>query len=63
VDIEAALILGRLVSHASAQGRRPDMADAQIAAVAARERMAVATRDVTDFEPFAVPLVNPWRGS
>lgn len=62
LDLDAALAFGRIVASAYAQGRRPHMADAQIAAVAARERMAIATRDTADFEPFGVPLVNPWLG-
>jgi len=61
LDLDAALTFGRIVASAYAQGRRPHMGDAQIAAVAARERMAIATRDIDDFEAFGVPLVNPWR--
>jgi predicted nucleic acid-binding protein len=60
-DVEAALIYGRLVANAQAQGRTPKMADAQIAAIAWREGMAVATRNVADFRDLQVPLVNPWE--
>jgi hypothetical protein len=60
-DVEAALIYGKLVANALAQGRTPKMGDAQIAAVAWREGMAVATRDVADFENLQVPVVNPWE--
>ena len=62
-DAAAALIFGRLVAAAMAQGRSPTVGDAQIAAVARRDGMAVATRDIADFAPLAVPLVDPWRGS
>jgi toxin FitB len=34
--------------------------DALIAATALVHGMTVVTRDVTDFEPTGVPLVNPW---
>jgi predicted nucleic acid-binding protein len=60
-DVEAALIYGRLVADAGAQGRPPKMGAAQIAAVAWREGMAVATRNVADFEALQVPVVNPWE--
>lgn len=59
-DTETALIYGRLTAAAFAQGRPPNMGDAQIAAAAAHAGMVVATRDVTDFEPFGIPIVNPW---
>jgi predicted nucleic acid-binding protein len=59
-DVEAALIYGKLVANARAQGRPPKMGDAQIAAIAWRDGMAVATRDVDDFEALQVPVVNPW---
>lgn len=62
LDHKAALIFGRLVAQARAMGRRPQTADAQIAAVAEREGMVIATRDISDFEPFGVPLINPWTG-
>jgi predicted nucleic acid-binding protein len=34
--------------------------DALIAATALVHGITVATRNVTDFEPTGVPLVNPW---
>ena len=60
-DVEAALIYGKLVANARAQGRPPKMGDAQIAAVAWRDGMTVATRDVADFQALQVPVVNPWE--
>lgn len=60
-DVEAALMYGKLVANALAQGRTPKMGDAQIAAVARLQGMAVATRDVADFEAFQVPMINPWE--
>lgn len=35
--------------------------DALIAAVAQSAGMIVATRNTKHFEPFGVPLVNPWE--
>jgi len=59
-DDAAALVYGRLVARAQSQGRPPQVGDAQIAAVARRHGMTVATRNVRDFEVFGVPVVNPW---
>jgi predicted nucleic acid-binding protein len=60
-DADAALIYGGLVAAARAQGRTPPIGDAQIAAVARREGMAVATRNGRDFESLGVVVVDPWR--
>lgn len=60
-DVEAALIYGKIVADALARGRPPTVGDAQIAAVARRERMAVASRDVRDFEALDVPIIDPWH--
>jgi hypothetical protein len=62
-DAAAALIYGKLVADAMADGRQPTVGDAQIAAVARRDGMAIATRDVAGFEPLAVTVVDPWRGA
>jgi toxin FitB len=62
-DASAALIYGKLVAEAMAHGRQPTVGDAQIAAVARRNGMSVATRDVADFERLSVTVVDPWRGA
>jgi predicted nucleic acid-binding protein len=62
-DIEAALIYGRVVAEALARGRPPTVGDAQIAAVARRNGMAVASRDVSGFDALDVALIDPWRGA
>ena len=36
--------------------------DAMIAAIAKVHELTVVTRNVTDFQPFAVPLLNPFTG-
>ncbi len=61
-DVTAALIYGELVAAALARGRPPTVGDAQIAAVARRNGMAVASRDVRDFETLEVPVIDPWHG-
>ncbi|WP_129841381.1 type II toxin-antitoxin system VapC family toxin [Streptomyces sp. RFCAC02] len=44
-------------------GRPIATADAQIAAICARRRATLATRNVEDFEGTGVLLVNPWDGA
>jgi predicted nucleic acid-binding protein len=61
-DVEAALIYGKLVAGALARGRPPAIGDAQIAAVAQRDRMTVASRDVRGFESLDVAVIDPWQG-
>lgn len=51
---------GRLRAAAEAQGRPTEAIDALIAACAAAQGAAVATRNTSDFEPMGVPVVNPW---
>lgn len=60
-DADAGLAYGRLVAGARARGFSPSISDAQIAAVAKLNTMAVATRNVRDFEPLGVTVINPWE--
>jgi predicted nucleic acid-binding protein len=60
-DVAAALIYGKLVAAALARGRPPTVGDAQIATVAHREGMAVASRDIRGFESLDVTVIDPWR--
>jgi toxin FitB len=60
-DVAAALIYGKLVAAALARGRPPTVGDAQIAAVAHREGMAVASRDIRGFESLDVTVIDPWQ--
>jgi predicted nucleic acid-binding protein len=52
-----------LGAGALARGRPRRLGDAQIAAIAQRNRMAVASRDIGGFEPLDVPVVNPWQNA
>ena len=60
-DVDAALLYGRVLVEARGGGRQPTVADVQIAAVARRDGMAVATRDVRGFEPLGVLVIDPWH--
>jgi toxin FitB len=61
-DGDAALLFGQILAAARASGRPADAGDAQIAAVAKLHGMSVATRDIGDFEPLGVAVINPWEG-
>jgi predicted nucleic acid-binding protein len=37
--------------------------DAQIAAIAATQNLAVVTRNVADFDGCGVPVINPWEAN
>lgn len=50
-----------LIAHARAAGLGIAAADGYIAAIAAANGFAVATRDTSPFEAADVPVINPWR--
>jgi len=60
-DSEGARAYGRLVGRARKAGRVIQVADGQIAAIAAVHGFVVATRDVGPFEAAGVGVVNPWE--
>ena len=59
-DAGAAIIWGEIMGDGDRTGRRKSMADAQIAAVARRYGLTLATRNIGDFAGMSVPLVDPW---
>lgn len=48
------------IAAAERIGRRLNVADGQIAAIAKVHRMTIATRDEDDFAASGVPVANPW---
>lgn len=62
-DTAAAEQFGVIVSRARLRGRPIEMADGQIAAIAAVHGYTVATRDTGPFEAAGVMVVNPWESS
>jgi predicted nucleic acid-binding protein len=56
IDDAVATTWGRLMG----QHRTLPMADALIAATALVNNKVVVTRNVKDFEPMGVPLIDPW---
>ena len=51
-----------LRAHARRSGRVLDLGDAFIAGTAKAHDLAVATRNITDFEYLDIDIVNPWEG-
>ena len=62
-DREAATVWGRMLARSEQKGRTLPLEDAQIAATAVRFGLRVMTRNVGDFEPTGVEVVNPWDPS
>ncbi|WP_394691103.1 type II toxin-antitoxin system VapC family toxin [Hoeflea sp.] len=55
-----AAFYAEIVSRRKRMGRRIVGVDAQIAAIALRRGLPIATRNVRDFEGCGVTLINPW---
>lgn len=61
-DVAAADVHGWLQARAKKQtGSRLPELDAQIASIAISRSASVATRNVRDFEPTGVTILNPWE--
>lgn len=61
VDLDTALIWGQLTAKSEANGRPLPAIDCLIAATALRHGLHLMTRNVADFEPTGVMLINPWE--
>ncbi len=59
-DSDAARIFADIAATRRSAGRPVTPADCQIAAIARSRNMAVATRNVRDFEDIDIEVVNPW---
>ena len=59
-DSGAARSYAEIAAARRAAGRSLPQADGQIAAIARSHGMAVATRNVRDFEYMGIDLFNPW---
>ncbi len=59
-DSEAAAAYAEIAAESHRTGRRIDPVDGQIAAIARARKMAVATRNVADFERCGVRTIDPW---
>ena len=61
VDLETAVIWGEVSARAEKKGRPIPTIDGLLAATALRHGLHLMTRNVADFEPTGVLLVNPWE--
>lgn len=61
-DVGTAHIWGELIARTNAHGFNIGVPDTMIAACAIQHGMYVVTRNVKDFEPTGVLLINPWEG-
>ena len=60
VNLEIARLWGQLTARAQRQGRQIAAPDGLIAATARHHHLPVMTRNVGDFVPAGVRIVNPW---
>jgi predicted nucleic acid-binding protein len=60
-DADAAVHYAGLAAEGEAKGQVVDMADGQIAAIAALHDARVATRNVRHFDYLGVAVINPWE--
>jgi hypothetical protein len=59
-DSSAARVYAEIFAIRQAIGRPLSLTDGQIAAIARARGMAVATRNVRDFEDMGIEVFNPW---
>ena len=62
-DSEAARVYANIAAMRRFTGRSVPPADCQIAAIARSRGMAVATRNVRDFEGIDIEVVDPWTAA
>lgn len=61
VDAGSAFAWGRLMADSKQAGRNLSVMDGWIAAIALRHGLAVATRNVRDFDGLGIDIFNPWE--
>lgn len=61
-DEPAARIYAEIMGLCKEKGRPMSLPDGQIAAIAKVNLLALATRNLTDFENCGIPLINPFQG-
>lgn len=54
---------GRAMAQFESKGHSVKLMDACIAAIANHHGLTLVTRNVTDFDAFAVNIINPWTNS
>lgn len=59
-DLTASRFYSELMAHARIAGKAIGTADGYIAATAAANGLAIATRDTSPFEAAGLKVINPW---
>ncbi len=62
-DSDAARAYAEIAAARRVLGRPVSLADGQIAAIARSRRMAVATRNIRDFQDMGIGVLDPWDGA
>ena len=62
-DSAAARAYAEIAAARRAAGRPVSYPDGQIAAIAHSRGMALATRNIRDFEDIGITLINPWTSA
>jgi len=60
-DEPSAMASAEIAATRRRKGITVDMRDTQIAGIAVAKRSTIATRNITDFQDLAVPIINPWE--
>jgi len=60
IDLDTAIIWGDITARTKRDGHNLGVMDVLIAATAVRHDLVVMTRNVKDFQPTGVPILNPW---
>lgn len=61
VDLPVARRWGRLLGGGKRRGKPAPLVDALLAATALEHELTFVTRNVADFDPFDLHLINPWQ--
>jgi predicted nucleic acid-binding protein len=61
IDVPSMFLWGSLTARMEAAGRPMSVMDSLIAASALHNNLIVATRNVADFLPTGVQVINPWE--
>jgi predicted nucleic acid-binding protein len=60
IDAETMLLWGSLTTRMESQGKPLSVMDSLIIASALQNNLVVSTRNVNDFQPSGVRVINPW---
>jgi len=61
LDVPVMITWGALVARVEAGGKQIPVIDSLLAATAAQHGLTLATRNVRDFQPIGISIVNPWE--